>query len=64
MPDYRLYLLTAGDRIDRAIALSCDGDEQAIAEMAINTVTADGAELWQGSRLVFRAAPKATPQKD
>ena len=64
MPDYRFYLLNAGDRIDSAIALSCDDDEQAIAEMAINSVTADGAELWQGSRLVLRAAPEATQQKD
>ncbi len=58
MPDYRLYLLTAGDRIDRAIVLTCDDDEQAIAEMAISTVAADGAELWQGARLVRRVAPQ------
>lgn len=58
MPDYRLYLLTAGDRIDRAIVLTCDDDEQAIAEMAIQTVAADGAELWQGARLVRRVAPQ------
>jgi hypothetical protein len=63
MPDYRLYLLTAGDHIDRAIVLTCDDDEQAIAEMAINTVTADGAELWLGARLVLRVAPKPDPEK-
>jgi len=57
MPDYRLYLLTAGDRIDRAIVLTCDDDEQAIAEMASRAVAADGAELWQGSRRVLRVPP-------
>jgi hypothetical protein len=57
MPVYRLYLLTAGDRIDRAMVLTCDDDEQAIAEMETHTVAAGGAELWLGERLVHRVAP-------
>ncbi len=61
MPDYRLYLLTAGDRIDRAIVLTCDDDDQAIAEMALQTKAADGAELWQGSRRVLRVPPTVSP---
>ena len=64
MPDYRLYLLTAGDRIDRTIVLTCEGDEQAIAEAATLMVEANGAELWQGSRNVWRTSPKAPPQKE
>lgn len=60
MPDYRLYLLTAGDRIDRAIVLACDDDDQAMAEMETHTVAADGAELWLGERLVHRVAPAGT----
>ncbi|MDP2116587.1 MAG: hypothetical protein Q8J71_04245 [Brevundimonas sp.] len=57
MLDYRLYLLTAGDRIARAIVLTCADDDQAIAEMETHTVAADGAELWLGERLVRRIAP-------
>lgn len=57
MTDYRLYLLTRGDRIDRHIALACDDDEHAIAEMSLHIVAAEGAELWRGSRLVRRIAP-------
>ena len=57
MADYRLYLLTAGDRIDRAIPLTCDDDDQAIAEMTLHTVTGIGAELWQLGRMVRRFAP-------
>lgn len=63
MPDYRLYLLTAGDRIDRAIVLTCEDDEQAIVEMALQTVAADGAELWQGSRRVLRIPPMESPSR-
>lgn len=57
MTDYRLYLLTAGDRIGRAIVLTCDDDDHAIVEMRLQTVAADGAELWQGSRMVHRVPP-------
>lgn len=64
MPDYRLYLLTAGDRIAQALVMTCDDDAQAVEEMAIKTVSADGAELWQGSRLVLRTPPQAPPNKD
>lgn len=52
MPDYCLYLLTAGDCVDWAIVLTCDGDDQATAEMEIHTATADGAQLWLGWRWV------------
>ena len=58
MTDYRLYLLTSGDRIDRHIALACDDDEHAIAEMGLHIVAAEGAELWRGARLVRRLAPR------
>ena len=57
MADYRLFLMTAGDRIDRAIALTCDDDDQAIAEMKLQTVAGNGAELWQLARMVSRLAP-------
>ena len=57
MTDYRLYLLTRSDRIDRHIALVCDDDEHAIAEMSLHIVAAEGAELWRGARLVRRVAP-------
>lgn len=57
MPEYRLYLLTAGDRIDRAIVLTCDDDDQATAEMETHAAMADGAELWLGERLVRRLPP-------
>lgn len=57
MQDYRLYLLTAGDRIERAIVLTCEDDDQAIAEMETHALMADGAELWLGERLVRRIAP-------
>lgn len=62
MTDYRLYLLTSADRIDRHIALACDDDEQAIAEMSLHVVAAEGAELWRGSRLVRRVAPGTPPK--
>ena len=61
MADYRLFLLNAGDRIDRALILTCEDDEQAIAETALNSVTAKGAELWLGQRLVHRIAPSGKP---
>lgn len=61
MADYRLYLLMPNSRIDRAIALTCDDDEHAIAEMALHTVQGNGAELWQLSRMVRRVAPIAKP---
>jgi hypothetical protein len=61
MTDYRLYLLTSGDRIDRHIALSCDDDEHAIAEMGLHIVAAEGAELWCGVQLVLRVAPVPPP---
>lgn len=57
MTDYRLYLLTSGDRIARHIALACDDDEHAIAEMSLHIVAAEGAELWRGARLVRRVPP-------
>ena len=57
MTDYRLYLLTNRDRIDRHIALACDDDEHAIAEMSLHIAAAEGAELWRGARLVRRVAP-------
>lgn len=57
MPDYQLYLLTVSDHIDRTVLLTCDDDEQALAEMAINAVTAGGVELWQDQRLVRRVPP-------
>lgn len=64
MPDYRVYLLTARDRIDRAIILTCDNDEQAIAEMALHSMTASGAELWLGQNLVHRIAPVGEDEKN
>lgn len=57
MPDYRLFLLTAADRIDRAMILTCDDDEQAIAEMAVHCEQACGGELWLEQRIVNRIAP-------
>lgn len=62
MTDYRLYLLTSSDRIDRHIALTCDDDEHAIAEMSLHIVAAEGAELWRGSQLVRRFAPSQRPK--
>lgn len=61
MADYRLYLLTAADRIDRAIILTCVGDDQALAEMAQHAAGSAGAELWLMDRLVHRSRPAATP---
>ncbi len=60
MPDYRLYILNKKDRIDRAVLLSCDDQEHALAEMALHLVGADGAELWLGKQLVHRIAPSLT----
>jgi len=58
--DYRLYLLNKKDRIDRALVLSCESEEQAITEMYDHVVGADGAELWHDKRLVKRIAPNST----
>lgn len=59
MADYRLYLLTAADRIDRAIVLTCHTDDQAMAHMAQHAGVAPGAELWLGTRLVHRVPPRS-----
>ena len=64
MTDYRLYLLTRDDRIDRGIVLSCEGDEHAIAEMDLHIVAAEGGELWRGSQLLRRVAPVASTGSD
>lgn len=61
MIDYRLYLLTKGDRIDRHIILTCEDDEHALAEMGLHIVSAQGAELWRGSDLLRRVAPSPPP---
>ena len=57
MPDYRVYLLNAQDRIEEALLVTCDDNEQAIAEMVLNAEAANGAELWQLGRLVHRVKP-------
>lgn len=62
MTDYRLYLLTRGDRIDRHIVLTCEDDEHAIAEMGLHIVAAQGAELWRDSELLRRVAPTPAPK--
>ena len=61
MPDYRVYLLNAQDRIEEALLLTCDDDEQAIAAMAIHTLDACGAELWLGQNRIYRVPPKGKP---
>lgn len=62
MVDYRLYLLNSGNHIERAIALSCEDDPQAMAEMAQHARNAVGAELWQGRRMVHRSSPFPPPE--
>jgi hypothetical protein len=57
MPRYRLDLLSAADHIVGSIVLTCDDDITAIAEMATNVSAEDGAELWQGQRLILRVPP-------
>ena len=37
--------------------LTCDDDEQAIAEMAVHCEQACGGELWLEQRIVNRIAP-------
>lgn len=59
MLDYRLYMLTAGDRIDQAVVFSCATDDRAISEAHSNFDLVRGAELWQAARLVLRVPPPA-----
>ena len=57
MPKYRLDLLSSADQVFGTIVLTCDDDVTAIAEMATNVSAEDGAELWQGQRLILRVPP-------
>jgi hypothetical protein len=57
MPKYRLDLLSSADQVVGSIVLNCDDDVTAIAEMATNVSAEDGAELWQGQRLILRVPP-------
>ena len=59
MADYRLYLLDGHGRIDRALPLVFDSDEQAV-ETVVAYPHLHGMELWQLERFVrrFDASPR------
>lgn len=56
MPHYRLYFLRADNRVDRAVDLDCESDEEAI-DKASELRGLEAMELWQGTRLVKRIEP-------
>jgi hypothetical protein len=58
VPEYRLYRLRADDSIIEPINLVVPDDDAAIAE-AIRIDHAAYIEIWSGTRLVSRVAPKA-----
>jgi hypothetical protein len=56
---YRLYLLDAANRIQRAVDLECEDDTQAIRQARAHTHVR-GKELWQGARRVMGCLPSAS----
>ncbi len=55
MPHYRVYLLSADDRVAGAsLVLECDDDKAALSTAARIVTDEHGAEVWLKDRLVGR----------
>ena len=62
MPDYRIYLLSAQDKIEGpALNIVCDSNEDAVRHAAERLLEkGHHAEIWQGARLVKRPGSENT----
>ena len=77
MPEYRIYTLTAGNKIaGPAVEVDCQSDEEAVAK-ARTSLNGQDIEIWSGTHVVTRlrsadgetelattpAAPRVTPRQ-
>jgi len=58
MTDYRLYLFNGRGRIQKAVAVDCEDDREAIAQARAQRWP-NQVEVWQRGRLVSLMVPQA-----